>query len=285
MTAVTRNARVAAGAGKRSRLSRASVVDSFNATAQIPRFRAVQLVPKRRDYAVIIPVLNEGIRLHKQLTKMHELRCPVDIILADGPSSDGSTDPDVIETLGVGAIVALDEQGGYSSSIRAALACALHWRYRGVIFVDGNNKDGVEAIERFVDSLKSGYACVQGSRYLPGGEAEHTPLLRHVLIKYFYSPALSLLSGFRFTDCTNGFCAFSSEFLLDQRVNVMRDVFKKYELLFYLKWAACQLKLKVGEIPVSRKYPAGRFVPTKLTNPKAYWEVLKPLVMIALRRF
>ena len=51
----------------------------------------------------------------------------------------------------------------------------------------------------------------------------------------------------------------------DQRVAPLRDVFMTYEILAYLSVRACRLGYSVCEIPVTRAYPAGGRVPTKIS--------------------
>lgn len=64
-----------------------------------------------------------------------------------------------------------------------------------------------------------------------------------------------------------------------------RDVFKCYELVYYLAWAACDRGYDVREVPVTRAYPAHGPTPTKIRSVRRYFDMVKPLVMLALRRY
>lgn len=44
---------------------------------------------------------------------------------------------------------------------------ALTFGYKGVLTIDGNNKDSIEDVPEFVAKLKEGYDLVQGSRFIP----------------------------------------------------------------------------------------------------------------------
>lgn len=235
-------------------------------------------------YAVIVPVWNEGARLRAQLAAMHPYLDDCDLIIADSLSSDGSTDPGTLEAAGVRALVSV-EGPGMSPALRASIAHAVIDGYEGVILMDGNNKDDPEMLSGFARALGAGADYAQGSRYIPGGRGINTPLMRHVVIRYFHSPIFSLLCGRWFTDATVGSRAFSRQFLLDPRVRPFRRVFVYYDLYFYLAWAACRLGFRVTDVPVTRTYPASGPVPTKITSIRAYWRMIRPLVMIALRRF
>ncbi len=252
---------------------------------KIPRADIQVLNPKRNRYVVVIGVLNEGDRLYRQLTKLSKFMDSCDVVIADAPSTDGSTEADVLKAAGVHALVSLQEPGGLSSSLRTGFAYALRAGYQGLVLMDGNDKDDPSALVRFVEQLNAGVDFVQGSRFLPGGQAINTPLRRMLLIKFVHAPLFSALCRFRFTDTTNGFRAYSRGFLLDARVAPFRDVFCFYELPYYLSWAACRYGFRVAEIPVIRAYPSTGKVPTKITLVRGHWRMLKPLLMLLFHRY
>src|SRR5450759_2420133 len=81
---------------------------------------------------------------------------------------------------------------------RASLALSFEWPtpgpsmegYQGIIAVDGNGKDGVEAIDAFVEKLQAGFDYVQGSRYIAGGRAINTPIDRKIGGRFIHAPLL-----------------------------------------------------------------------------------------------
>lgn len=106
---------------------------------------------------------------------------------------------------------------------------------------------------------------VQGSRFIKGGRAVRTPILRLLSIRLLHAPIISLTARHWYTDTTNAFRAYSMRYLKDERVDPLRDVFMTYELLAYLSARATQLGNKVCEIPVMRVYPKRGKVPTKIS--------------------
>jgi dolichol-phosphate mannosyltransferase len=230
-------------------------------------------------------VLNENGKLHKQLEKTRPYADLVDVVVADGGSTDRSTAPDQLKPLGVNTLLVKTGLGRLGAQMRMAFAWALDRDYRGVICIDGNNKDGPEAIPRFLHKLEADYDHVQGSRFLPGGVSENLPLSRWFGLKFLHAPLIRLASGCRYTDTTNGFRGYSRRLLLDPKVAVFRDVFEGYELHYYLAIRAAQLGFKVCEVPVARRYPCRGAVPTKISLIRGNLQVLRCLFRACLGRY
>ena len=232
---------------------------------QVPAHETVAFAPRRFRYAVFVFVINEGERVRTQLRAMQPLTETVDVVIADGGSTDGSLDPDFLRSCGVRAILTKRGPGKLSAQMRMALAWGLGEGYEGLIVVDGNNKDDTSALPRFAAALDQGFDHIQGSRYIPGGRAINTPALRHWGVKILHAPLIALAAGFRYTDTTNGFRAYSRRLLEDPRVQPFREIFQRYELHYYLAIRAARLGFRIEEVPVTRSYPAGAPAPTKIS--------------------
>jgi dolichol-phosphate mannosyltransferase len=228
-----------------------------------PCFDVVEFFPRHTDYCVCITIFNEGDRIREQLSRMEPRAGLADILIADGRSTDGSTEPKFLQSMGVRALLSTDERG-LSTATRMGMAYAMREGYSGIVTIDGNGKDGVEALPDFLAELRNGYDLVQGSRFMVGGVHKNTPWDRRFGIQCVMAPLLGLSCGFRYSDPTNGFRAMSMRFLTDQRVQPMRRIFIRFNLQLYFIWRAARLGFKIKEIPVKRVYPDDGTVPTKI---------------------
>lgn len=251
---------------------------------QLPEFEVHEFKEKRNNYCVCLPIVNESGKIEKQLARMKMLSESVDIIIADGDSIDGSTEKDYLQSQGVRTLLVKKSAGRQAAQLRMAFAYAMNEGYLGIIQVDGNNKDGVEAIPRFVEALEDNCHYVQGSRFIKGGKAVNTPWTRYLGVRFVVSPLLSAAAKYWYTDVTNGFRAYSRHYLLHAEVQPFRDIFVSYNLNFYLTVRANQLGLKTKEIPVTRVYPRGK-VPTKMNSIQSQLALVKESVAAALGRF
>ena len=209
----------------------------------------------------------------------------VDLVIADGGSTDGSVDEEPLRRRGVRALLVKTGPGRLSAQMRMAMAWALDEGYEGLIAMDGNNKDDPDAIPAFVAALDAGNDHVQGSRFIPGGRAINTPWARLLGIRLVHAPLISLASGRAQTDTTNGFRAYSRRLLVDPRVAPFRELFSAYELHYYLAIRGARLGFRLAEVPVTRAYPSHGPIPTKISPIRGSLKILRTLAQACLHRF
>lgn len=255
---------------------------AFN-TWQVPSFDTPLWLGREHRYCVVVPVINEGERIKNLLARMavFNIASVADIIIVDGGSNDGSLALDALQKVGVRGLLVKTAPGKLSAQLRCAYAFTLDQGYEGIVTIDGNDKDDPDAIPRFIEALEQGVDFVQASRFVAGGVAENTPKSRDFAIRFIHAPMLSLSSGFKWTDTTQGFRAYSRKMLLDPRVAPFRNVFTTYELLAYLSYRAPKLGYRCVELPTVRRYPKGE-VPTKISSVKGNLSVLEVLFRACL---
>lgn len=256
-------------------------------TSGVPEYEATELSPKTCNYCILIPALNEGPRLIAQLAKMtNECIFEIcDIVICDGGSNDEGSDIGLLRDLHVNSFVEKIGNGKQGAQLRCGIHFALSRGYVGIITVDGNDKDSTECVPLFVEKLMDGYDFVQGSRFVPPGQAINTPPSRYLAVRCIHAPITSMAASATFTDTTNGFRGYSATLLRDPRVAPLRDVFSGYELLAYLPIRAGKLGYKTCEVPVVRAYPKSGPTPTKISPLRGNANLLVVLIRAATGRF
>ncbi len=259
----------------------------YNQLQGIPDFTCDELSPRATKYCLLIPIINEHGRIEAELEKAKTfgIDWACDIVICDGGSTDGSTDMDMLRKFGVNTFLVKTGPGKQGAQLRMGFWWALQRGYEGFVTIDGNNKDSIEDTLKFLEKLEEGYDFVQGSRFIKGGKAVRTPLSRYLAVKLLHAPLISITAKHHFTDTTNAFRAYSRRYLEDQRVQIFRDIFNSYELLAYLSVRASQLGMKVCEIPVTRTYPLGEIMPTKIVGFKGNLLLLKILLNNLLGKY
>lgn len=247
----------------------------------VPAFSSTEYKAKTKDYCVLIPIINEGDRIKKELYRAlrYHVSDAADIVICDGGSTDGCTQERILRKLDVNTLLVKKGPGKQGAQLRMGFWWALERGYKGIITIDGNNKDSIEDVPAFIEKLEEGYDFVQGSRFVKGGHGVRTPLIRLLSVRLLHAPVISLTAGQKFTDTTNAYRAYSREYLTHPEVLPLRDVFMTYELLAYLSVRATQLGMKACEIPVDRVYPKSGKTPTKISFLKGNGNLLKILFL------
>ncbi len=253
----------------------------------VPDFKSQSFKDSNLSYCVLIPVINEGKRIQNELVRASKAKITsvADIVICDGGSTDNSLESDFLKTIGVHSLLTKIGSGKQGAQLRMGIWWALKNKYKGIITIDGNDKDSIEDIPKFIEKLEAGYDFIQGSRFVSGGEAINTPLIRYVSVRLIHAPIISLTAHHWFTDTTNAYRGYSRHYLEDPRVQPLRDVFMTYELLAYLSVRASQLEMKVCEIPVKRAYPVAEKTPTKISPLKGNGLLMKILFLNLIGKY
>lgn len=247
----------------------------------VPQSLSIFENDKQRDFCVIIPVINEGQRIHDVLFRMQEINMAsiADVIIVDGGSNDGSIEEIMTRYEWLNAVLQKNDEGKLSSQLLIGYHFAKIRNYKGVITIDGNNKDNPCEIPTMIAKLEQGYDFVQSSRFMSGGKHVNTPISRLIAIRLIHAPLLSMSSSFKWTDTTQGFRAYSLKLINNEKLNIFRACFKEYELLAYITHRAPSLGLRCIEIPGERVYPKKGKTPTKIVGFGALVKLLSVLLL------
>ncbi len=203
-----------------------------------------------------------------------------DLLVMDDGSTDGSLDD--MRSHGV-RVVSNGANRGIGSAMKESFRLAIEGGYDAMIIMAGNNKDDPEEIGRLLEPIVArGYDFVQGSRYLRGGGHGRMPLYRKLATR-LHPFLFSVAAGKWVTESTNGFRAFRTRLLRDERINWTQAWLDKYELEPYLLFKTIVLGYRHTEVPVVKIYPPRKLGYTKMKPLTGWWSILRPIFFLGLR--
>ncbi len=163
---------------------------------------------------IVLPTYNERENIEVFLRAVHELDAPVDVLVVDDDSPDGTAD--AARTLGdeLGGVTVLDRpsKDGLGSAYRAGFERVLCEAYDVIISMDADLSHDPAVIPRMLELIDDGADAVIGSRYVRGGGTADWPTHRRLLSKWgnTYTRRVLRLPA---RDCTSGFRAYTARAL------------------------------------------------------------------------
>ena len=94
---------------------------------------------------------------------------------------------------------------------------------------------------------------------------------------------MSMITGRKVTDSTNGFRAFRLSMFDNTTINIDQRWLDHYELEPYLLYKALTLGFRFMEAPVTKMYPPKKLGYTKMRPLVGWWSILRPLIYLGLR--
>lgn len=235
---------------------------------------------------LVCPIaFNEHVKLKTTIERFLKspMRDRADYLVMDDGSIDGTTEmiqsfaPQGVET------IRHDRQRGVGAAIRTAIRHAIQKKYRVIVIMAGNNKDNPDEMERLVDPiLREGYQMIQGSRYVEtDGTGGAMPGYRRLATK-LHPWLMSLITGKKVTDSTNGYRAIDLSVFQDERINLDQDWLDKYELEPYILYKVLKFNYRFREVQVTKVYPPKHLGYTKMKPVTGWWSILRPLFLLGL---
>jgi hypothetical protein len=221
----------------------------------------------KREILIIVPAYNEegGIRGVLQKVPKELLGYEVKTVVVD----DGSTDATEVITLEENfPVVSHVVNRGQGDALRTGFAIARLERADVVINLDADGQYKPEEIERLVKPIIEDEAdFVLGSRFM--GYYEEAGSVRHVGV-VFFSKLISLLTGVKISDCTNGFRAIRVSEL--HKLDLREDRFNATEIIL----EGLKNKLRFEQVPVTMLSRAAGETkkPPKLAYPLGVFRVI-----------
>ena len=145
--------------------------------AKVPEYEVLLRTEARHPYVVYILAFNERPRLDQQLDRFpKDSERGFDVMLGDDGSTDGTGGSDLLEQYAIRGATRLKYNSGLSQNIKVALHWLYGQNYKGVILMNGNNRDDPSTVPEFMRALDAGYGYVQGSRFRARRETREYPL-------------------------------------------------------------------------------------------------------------
>ncbi|MBK5202215.1 MAG: polyprenol monophosphomannose synthase [Prolixibacteraceae bacterium] len=200
---------------------------------------------------VIIPTYNEKENVEKMIRKVFSLKTPFEILIIDDNSPDKTAEivkklqkefPDKLHIMERSGKLGLGT--AYLSGFKWALDHGADYIYEMDCDFSHNPKD----LEKLHNACaKNNADAAIGSRYIKGINVVYWPLGR-VLMSYFASVYVRLVTGMKIMDTTAGFVCYRRKIL--ETIDFKKIKMKGYGFQIEMKFTAWKHGFNIVEIPI-----------------------------------
>lgn len=203
------------------------------------------------DSLVIIPTYKEKENIARIIRSVFALPKSFDILVIDDNSPDG-TALEVQKILGEfpGRLFLENRKGklGLGTAYIFGFKWALQKHYQYIFEMDADFSHNPEDLIRLYNTCsRGGYDLAIGSRYIHGVNVINWPMGR-VLMSYYASAYVRMVTGMPIRDTTAGFKCFRREVL--EAIDLEKIRFTGYAFQIEMKFMAWKLGFKVKEISI-----------------------------------
>lgn len=204
------------------------------------------------DSIVIIPTYNEKENIENIIRAVFGLEKSFDILVIDDGSPDGTAAivkrmmaEEFSERL---FIVERSGKLGLGTAYIAGFKWALERSYEYIFEMDADFSHDPNDLPRlYAACADEGNDMAIGSRYVTGVNVVNWPIGR-VLMSYFASKYVRLVTGFKVHDTTAGFVCYKRRVL--QTIELDKIRFKGYAFQIEMKYTAHRIGFKIKEVSV-----------------------------------
>jgi dolichol-phosphate mannosyltransferase len=229
-----------------------------------------------KDSLVIIPTFNEIENIEAIIRKVFSLVSPFHILIVDDGSPDGTAQ--IVKNLQFefeGKLHLQERKGklGLGTAYIHGFKYALANEYQYIFEMDADFSHNPDDLEKLYEACKNGADMAIGSRYIKGVNVVNWPMSR-VLMSYFASAYVRIVTGMPIMDATAGFKCYKAKVL--QKINLDKIKFIGYAFQIEMKFTAWKYGFNIVEVPIiftdrtkgSSKMSAGIFK-------EAFWGVFQ----------
>jgi len=235
---------------------------------------------------VIIPTYREKENIEALIKSISELPVSFDILIIDDNSPDGTAE--IVKQLKslYSNLYLIERPGklGLGTAYIAGFTWALERGYSYIYEMDADfSHDPRDLVRLYNACHDEGADLAIGSRYISGVNVVNWPLSR-VLMSYFASIYVRMITGMKVMDTTAGFKCYRREVLENIHPDHIKSV--GYGFQIEMKFTAWKLGYRIVEIPIiftDRKLGASKM--TGGIFNEALWGVLRMKLRSMFRRY
>ncbi len=206
----------------------------------------------KSDSIVIIPTYNERENIEKIIRAVLGLEKVFDILIIDDGSPDGTSNivRKLMDNEFSSRLHIIERSGklGLGTAYITGFKWAIEHDYDYIFEMDADFSHDPNDLPRLYSACHDeGYDVAIGSRYITGVNVVNWPIGR-VLMSYFASKYVRIVTGFKVHDTTAGFKCYKSRVLKTIELDKIR--FKGYAFQIEMKFTAYKIGFKIKEVPV-----------------------------------
>ncbi|MEW5676817.1 polyprenol monophosphomannose synthase [Flavobacterium enshiense] len=199
---------------------------------------------------VIIPTYNEIENIESIIKAVFSLATPFHILIVDDSSPDG-TSQKVIELQNDYPIQLHLEKREKKAGLGTAYVHGFKWALQNnfdyIFEMDADFSHNPNDLEKLLKACEEGADMAIGSRYITGVNVVNWPLSR-VLLSYFASVYVNMITGMKIHDTTAGFVCYRRRAL--EAINLDKIKFIGYAFQIEMKYRTFVNKFKIVEVPI-----------------------------------
>ncbi len=198
---------------------------------------------------VIIPTYNEIENIESIIRKVLSLPVTFDILIVDDGSPDGTAiavKKIMTESSNL-YLMERSEKNGLGTAYIAGFKWCLEKGYPFICEMDADFSHNPDDLPRLYDACLKGAGMSIGSRYVTGVNVVNWPMSR-VMLSYFASKYVRIITGMPLHDTTAGFVCYSDKVL--RTIDLNRIKFRGYAFQIEMKFTAWKHGFKLVEIPI-----------------------------------
>lgn len=199
---------------------------------------------------VIIPTYNEIENISDILHQVMALAVPFDVLVVDDGSPDGTaSEVQKLQSKWPNRINLLERSGklGLGTAYIAGFHFAIENGYDFIFEMDADFSHNPNDLIKLLEACENGADMAIGSRYVTGVNVVNWPMGR-VLMSYFASMYVRIVTGMPFRDSTAGFKCYKRRVL--ETIDLDRIHFIGYAFQIEMKFLSWKHGFEIAEVPI-----------------------------------